>query len=254
MAALRSEDAVAVITLDYPSRRNAFCFQMRTQLRASLEVAMADDAVRAVVVTGAAGHFCSGGDISEMEQRTLLQNRERWNLVNAIVRLIAAGSKPVVAAVEGVAMGAGLSLAALADYTVCARDAKFGAAFVKVGLVPDLGALWSLQHRVGRSKAREIVGLGRPFDGAEAARIGLANEAVESGAALERALAVAKEYAGLPPVANALIKSAFAQGVDSLEAAIRTEVESQAVAMGSADHAEAVGAFLAKRAPAFTGR
>jgi enoyl-CoA hydratase/carnithine racemase len=215
---------------------------------------MADDAVRAVVVTGAAGHFCSGGDISEMEQRTLLQNRERWNLVNAIVRLIAVGSKPVVAAVEGVAMGAGLSLAALADYTVCARDAKFGAAFVKVGLVPDLGALWSLQHRVGRSKAREIVGLGRPFDGAEAARIGLANEAVEPGAALERALAVAREYAALPPVANALIKSAFAQGVDSLEAAIRTEVESQAVAMGSADHAEAVAAFLAKRAPAFTGR
>jgi enoyl-CoA hydratase/carnithine racemase len=215
---------------------------------------MADAEVRAIVVTGAAGHFCAGGDISEMKERTLLENRERWNLVTALIRLIALGPKPVVAAVEGSAMGAGLSLAALSDYLVTARDAKFGAAFVKMGLLPDMGALWSVQQRVGPAKAREILGLARSFDGTEAARIGLANELVEPGQALARALAVAQEYAALPPVATALLKSAQAQGTDSLEAAIRSEVEFQAVAMGSGDHAEAVRAFAEKRAPKFEGR
>ena len=210
MVVLTREGAVAVLTLTYPARRNAYCLQMRTQLRDRLADAMADETVRALVLTGAEGHFCSGGDISEMERRSLLQTRERWNLVCTLIRQIALGPKPVVAAVEGVAMGAGLSLASLCDYVVCARDARFGAVFVKVGLVPDMGALWSLQHRVGRAKAREIFGLGRTFDGAEAARIGLANEAAEPGHASSRAMAVAQEYAALPPVAAAMVKSALA--------------------------------------------
>ncbi len=254
MVPLTREGSVAVLTLDFPARRNAFCFQMRTQLRERLEAAMADAQVRALVIVGAGGQFCAGGDISEMEPRTLLQNRERWALVTALIRLIALGPKPVVAAVEGFAMGAGLSIAALCDHVVAARDAKFGAAFVKVGLLPDMGALWSLPHRVGRAKARELLGLGRVFDGTEAGRIGLANEVVEPGQALAHAVAVAQEYALLPPVAQALLKSALAQGVDSLEAAIRSEVEFQAVAMSTQDHAEAVQAFIDKRAPRFDGR
>ena len=253
MVPLRREGAVAILTLNYPARRNAYCLQMRTQLRERLEAAMADAEVRAIVLTGADGHFCAGGDVSEMAQRTLLENRERWQLVTALIRLIALGPKPVVAAVEGAAMGAGLSLAALADYTVAAQDAKFGAAFIKLGLLPDMGLLWSLQHRVGRAKAREILGLARVLDGAEAARIGLANEAVAPGQALARATAVAQEYALLPPLAAALLKDALAQGVDSLEAALRSETEFQAVAMGSQDHAEAVQAFTGKRAPKFSG-
>jgi enoyl-CoA hydratase/carnithine racemase len=254
MVPMTRDGAVAVLTLSFPARRNAYCLQMRTQLRERLEAAMADAEVRAIVLTGAGEHFCAGGDISEMETRTLLENRERWNLVAALIRLIALGPKPVVAAVEGSAMGAGLSIASLADHVVAARNAKFGAAFVKVGLMPDMGALWSLQHRVGRAKAREILGLARVFDGVEAHRIGLANELAEQGGALRQALAVAHDYAALPPVASALLKSALAQGADSLDAAIRSEVEMQAVAMGSTDHAEAVRAFLEKRAPLFEGR
>lgn len=254
MVPLSRTGPVAVLTLNFPARRNAYCLQMRTQLRERLEAVFADDEVRAIVITGAAGHFCAGGDISEMQERTLLENRERWNLVTALIRLMALGPKPVVAAVEGSAMGAGLSIAALADYLVVARDAKFGAAFVKMGLMPDMGALWSLQQRVGPAKAREILGLARSFDGAEAGRIGLANEVVDGGQALQRAMAVAQEYAALPPVATALLKSALAQGADSLDGAIRSEVEFQAVAMGSKDHAEAVRAFIEKRAPQFEGR
>ena len=253
MAALACEGNIAVIRLNYPARRNAFCFQMRTQLAERLAQLMSDEQVRAVVITGEGGHFCAGGDISEMKKRTVLQDRERWNLVNTLIRHIATGPKPVLMAVEGVAMGAGLSIAALGDYLVCASDAKFGAAFARVGLMPDMGALWSLQHRVGRAKAREILSLARAFDGEEALRIGLANEVTAPGQALARAIEVAREYAALPPLANALLKTALAQGVDSLEAAIRSEVEFQAVAMASGDHAEAVRAFLEKRAPVFTG-
>src|SRR4051812_30299985 len=218
MVPLEREGAVAVLTLNFPARRNAYCLQMRTQLRERLESLLAQDEVRAIVLTGAAGHFCAGGDIGEMQERTLLENRERWNLVTALIRLIALGPKPVVAAVEGSAMGAGLSLAALSDYVVTARDAKFGAAFVKMGLLPDMGALWSVQQRVGPAKARELLGLARSFDGTEAGRIGLANEVVEPGQALPRALEVAQEYAALPPVATALLKSALAQGTDTLDA------------------------------------
>jgi enoyl-CoA hydratase/carnithine racemase len=254
MVPLRCDGAVAVLTLSFPARRNAYCLQMREQLRERLEAVMADAEVRAIVITGAAGHFCAGGDISEMKERTLLENRERWNLVTTLIGLIALGPKPVVAAVEGSAMGAGLSLAALSDYVVTARDAKFGAAFVKMGLLPDMGALWSVQQRVGPAKAREILGLARSFDGTEAGRIGLANEVVEPGQALARAMAAAQEYAALPPVATALLKSALAQGTDSLDAAIRSEVEFQAVAMGSGDHTEAVRAFSEKRSPKFEGR
>ncbi|HSV36605.1 MAG TPA: enoyl-CoA hydratase/isomerase family protein [Ramlibacter sp.] len=254
MVPMSRSGAVAVLTLSFPARRNAYCLQMRTQLRERLEAVMADAEVRAIVLTGDAGHFCAGGDISEMQERTLLENRERWNLVMALIRLMALGPKPIVAAVEGSAMGAGLSLASLADYVVAARDAKFGAAFVKIGLMPDMGALWSLQQRVGPAKARELLGLARSFDGVEAGRIGLANEVAEPGQALARAMAVAQEYAAMPPVATALLKNALAQGTDSLDAAIRSEVEFQAVAMTSKDHAEAVRAFAEKRAPRFEGR
>lgn len=254
MVPMTRDGAVAVLTLNFPARRNAFCLQMRGQLCERLESAMADEAVRAIVLTGAEGHFCAGGDISEMEPRSILQNRQRWQLVTRLIRLIALGPKPVVAAVEGAAMGAGLSIAALSDHLVVARDARFGAAFARMGLLPDMGALWSLQHRVGRAKAREILGLARQFDGEEAMRIGMANELTDSGAALPRALAVAQEYARLPPLANALLKSALAQGCDSLEGAIRTEAEFQAVAMSSQDHAEAVSAFTDKRTPKFEGR
>jgi enoyl-CoA hydratase/carnithine racemase len=253
MVPLQREGAVAVLTLNYPSKRNAFCMQMRLQLRERLEAAMADDAVRAIVIAGANGHFCAGGDVSEMEERTLLQTRERWSLPQQLIRLIALGPKPIVSAVEGSAMGAGLSIAALADFMVASREAKFGAAFAKLGLMPDMGLLWSLQHRVGRAKAREFLGLARQIDGTEAGRIGLANEVVDAGQALSRAIAVTQEYAALPPMASALLKSALSQGVDSLDAAIRSETEFQAMAMSSRDHAEAVKAFMEKRPPVFKG-
>lgn len=253
MAPVTRDGAVAILTLNFPARRNALCLQMRQQFVARLEELMADTTCRAIVLTGQGGHFCAGGDISEMKQRPLLENRNRWNLTTTMVRTMATGPKPIVGAVEGVAVGAGMSLVALCDYTVAARGAKFAAAFAKVGVLPDGGALWSVPRKVGHAKARELFGLARQFDADEALRIGLVNQVSDSGAALAAALEVAREYAQMPPVAMALLKSVLAEGIDSYAAALRSEVDFQPVLMATRDHQEAVAAFLEKRKPQFTG-
>lgn len=250
---LRREGAVAVLTLHQPTRRNALARRMFEQLAQHLRELGADAQVRCIVLTGAEGQFSAGGDISEMERRSLQQTRARLGELAGLVRQLAAGPKPIVAAVEGVCVGAGMSIACLCDYLVASGAARFGGAFMRIGLMPDLGGFWSVQQRVGRAKAREIFGLARTFDGTEAARIGLANEAVEPGQALQRAMAVAAEYAAMPPLAMAMLRSAFAQDIDSLDDALRAEVDYQGLLRETQDHHEAVRAFGEKRPPRFTG-
>lgn len=254
MAPVTREGAVAVITLTFPARRNALCLQMRQQLVAHLQDLMADPACRAIVLTGAAGHFCAGGDISEMRQRSLLENRNRWNLTTTLVRTMVAGPKPIVAAVDGSAFGAGLALVANCDHAVAGRDAKFGAAFLKMGVLPDGGALWSVPRKIGMAKARELFGLARQVDADEALRLGLVNQVAEPGTALEAAKRVAHEYAQMPPVASAMLKQVLAEGIDTLAEALRSEAEFQPVMMATSDHQEAVAAFQQKRKPVFTGQ
>ncbi|MDR5804876.1 enoyl-CoA hydratase/isomerase family protein [Caballeronia sp. LZ001] len=253
LVTLQKQERIAIIELNNPAKRNALGAQVRELLHAAVRTAVDDTEVRAIVLTGAGGHFSAGGDISEMRERSILEHRTRWDLLNSLTRMIARGPKPVVSAVEGSAMGAGLSLAALADYAIAAEGAKLGAAFVRMGLVPDLGALWSVQRRVGPARAREMLGLGRILSAEQAERIGLVNERCETGHALERAIEVAREYAQLPPLAAALLKAALAEGADTLDAALRTEMECQSVAMTTADHREAVTAFLEKRQAVFKG-
>ncbi len=246
-------DDVVVLTLNQPARRNALAWKMLEQLTQTLQELHADAAVRCIVLTGAGGHFCAGGDISEMAHRTMQQSRLRLNELAVLVRRLAAGPKPVVAAVEGACAGAGLSIAALCDYVVASRSARFCAAFMRVGLIPDIGGFWSIQQRVGRAKAREICSLARTYDGTEAARIGLVNDAVDAGGALERAMQVAREYAAMPPTAMAMLRTAFVQDIDSLEVALRAEVDYQCMLRETADHREAVSAFMEKRSPRFVG-
>jgi enoyl-CoA hydratase/carnithine racemase len=248
------EPPLAVLTLSNPGKRNAFSGAMREALWVRLLELSSDAEVRALVITGAGGHFCAGGDISEMRDRTYLEGRERFTFLGRIVRLMAEGPKPIVAAVEGNCVGAGLSMAALADIVIAARGAHFGAAFIKIGLIPDMGGLWSVQQRVGRAKAREMFSLGRLYGGEAALSMGLANELVDDGRALERAREVALEYAALPPAALAALRATLASGSDTLADCQRSEVDQQSALMTTADHREAVAAFLAKRKPVFVGR
>ena len=147
---------VLVLTMDYPARRNALAMPLRKQLEDALEAA-SEDGTRAVVLTGAGGHFCSGGDMSGMDVKGPYDGRERMRRTHRLINLMAFGNLPIVAAVEGFCVGAGLSMACIADTIVAAETAKLGAGFGKIGLMADLGLPHTLPHRVGPAKARQIL-------------------------------------------------------------------------------------------------
>jgi enoyl-CoA hydratase/carnithine racemase len=156
-----------------------------------------------------------------------------------------------VAAIEGYAYGAGLALSCAADYVVAAENARFCCAFTRVGFLPDMALMFTLPNRVGLTRARQLIALAETIDAPRAERLGLIDEVVATGGALERARAVAQRYAEAPPLAFELMKSAYAAG---LEAMLQAELSLQPYAWLSADHEEGKRAFREKRKPHFTGR
>ena len=251
---VRREGGIAVMTMNLPQRRNAFNMAMRTQMYERLLEIAVDESCTALVLTGAGGQFCAGGDISEMKQRTVLEARMRMDLPTRIFKLLVNGPKPLIAAVEGSAAGCGVSFVAASDFAVAAADARFVCSFVKVGLMPDVGGIWSIPRKVGHRKAYEMCAFAEPIDAAEAQRIGLVNRVCEPGKALEEALGIAERLARNPPLANALLKAALATGNDSVDMAVNTEITLQSLLMSTADYAEAATAFVEKRKPVFRGR
>lgn len=246
----RREGAVAFVTLDHQARRNALSMPMRLQLLAAFQRIESDFSTRAVVLSGAGGVFSSGGDISGMGRRPIAEGRERFRVTHDLVRLMANLSKPIVAAVEGWAAGAGLSLALLCDTVVAAEDARFAASFNKVGLIGDFGLLHTLPRRVGEGRARQMLLYGEPMDAAVAERIGLVDHLAPGGGALEFAAARAEKLAAEAPLPLALTRRWFAEGLDE---ALARERDLQTMLLTSDDHAEGAAAFLEKRAPAFRG-
>ena len=247
----RREGPVLVLTLDHPARRNALAMPLRSRLTDLLEAVQGDDAVRAVVLTGAGGTFCSGGDISGMDVSTALEGRERMRRSHRLVELLAAGAKPVVAAVEGWCAGAGLSLACAADTIVAAEDARFVAGFGRIGLMADLGLPHTLPHRVGAGRARQILLYHLQLGAAEAERIGLVDQVVPKGEATRVALQKARFLAAQPPLPIALTKQIMAEG---LHRALEAERHYQATLFLTDDFSEGRAAFLGKREPRFEGR
>lgn len=251
---LRRDEDVVILTLNNPTRCNAFSLSMREVFLQNLLTLQHDTTCRAIVVTGAGGQFCAGGDLNEMKRRPFLEARQRLDLPTRIFKLLVAGAKPVIVAAEGNIAGAGLSLVAAADYAIAASDATFSCAFIKVGVIPDVGGLWSIQRRVGRRRAIEICGLGERFDAQAAMDMQLINAVCTPGSALTQATDVARRFAKLPPVAMAVLKSALATGADTLDQAINTEINLQGLLFSTEDFDEAVSAFRDKREPEFKGR
>ena len=244
------DGATAVLTLDYPERGNALAVPMRQGLVDALEAIEADRSLRAIVITGAGGTFSAGGDISGMDVADLAAGWERFRLTHRLVRLLIKGSKPVIAAVEGWCVGAGLSVAMCCDTVVAAEDARFAAGFGRVGLVADLGLLHTLPARIGQGRARQILLYGEPTDAGRAGAIGMVDHVVPSGTALQAALARAALFHGAAPLPAALTKQYLAAGLD---AALDWERDAQSTLFLTADHAEGRAAFLGKRSPMFTG-
>jgi len=245
------DGATAVLTLNNPARRNALSLALREALAAALERIEGDPAVRAIVLTGAEGNFSSGGDISGMDARDLAAGRERFRLTHRLVRLMIKGSKPLIAAVEGWAAGAGVGLALCCDTIVASAEARCILSFGKVGLIPDFGLLHTLPLRIGQGRARQMMLYGEPVGAAAALEMGLVDQMVPPGTALAAALDRARLFAGTAPLPVGLTRHYLAHGFD---AALDWERDTQSALFLTADHAEGKAAFLAKRAPVFTGK
>ncbi len=239
-----------VLTLNNPQRRNALAMPLREGLIAAFERIEADRTIRAVVLTGAGGTFCAGGDITAMNVKGLADGLERFRITHRLVRLMIRCGKPIVAAVDGYAVGAGLSLALCCDTIVAAEDARFGAGFGRIGLIADLALNHTLPARIGTGRARQVLLYGEQMDAATGERFGLIDHVVPKGGALDLALRRAKTFADAAPLPVALTKGLLADGLDL---ALERERELQSMLFLTADHAEGREAFLAKRRPVFKG-
>lgn len=243
---------VRIVTLNRPDKRNAIDIPVRLELAGAIESAAQEAAVRAIVLTGAGAAFCSGGDITSMERMPAERAMERTQLAQRVIRAIWNAAKPVVAAVEGSAFGAGVALAAACDRVVAARDARFATTFTNVGLAGDMGTFASLPARVGVARARQMLMLPIPIDASTAVEMGLVDALAEPGAVLSAALADAQRLAAGPTRAYGVIKSLLAAGSAlSPSALLDLEAEHQAQLFDSDDFAEGIAAFRAKRPPQF---
>ena len=248
------EGAVLTITLNRPDVLNALTRDLQKQFLAALKDARADD-VRAVVITGAGRGFCVGQDLTEFKEGAGdVADRLRTNYHPTILA-IRELEKPVIAAVNGAAAGAGLSLACACDLRIAADTASFVPAFINVGLVPDSGGTYFIARLLGPARAFEWMSSGRKLTAAEAHAWGLVSEVVEAGALGARAAELAATYAALPTRGVGMTKRLFDRAAHNrLDEQLELEAQLQSAATKTDDFGEGVTAFLEKRDPRFEGR
>jgi 2-(1,2-epoxy-1,2-dihydrophenyl)acetyl-CoA isomerase len=251
-----TRDAVATITLNRPDKLNAFTGTMREDLLDALRASEEDADVRAVILTGAGRAFCAGGDVESMsglqKSGDVDSFRKLLDAGRDVILQLATMSKPVIAAINGVAAGAGCNLALACDYRIAAQNAKLSESFVKIGLHPDWGGTWLLPRLVGRSKAMEILMTGRMVDANEALSIGMIDRI--AGDAVAEAEQFARTLAAAPPIALAGIKRALlASESNDLHAQIDLESDHQLACFRSKDATEGMAAFFEKRGASFRG-
>jgi 2-(1,2-epoxy-1,2-dihydrophenyl)acetyl-CoA isomerase len=254
---LAEDDGVATLVLNRPDKLNAFAGDMRERLLDTLDAVAARPHVRALVITGAGRAFCAGGDVQHMASlaaqgaefaalRPLLEAGRR------VVERLAALPIPTIAAVNGVAAGAGLNLALACDLRIASERATFGATFVRIGLHPDWGGTYFLPRLVGEAKAKELCWLGDVVEAAEALRIGLVQRVVPHDSVVDEASALARRLAQSPVTSVREAKHTLgASWTRTLAACIDAEVLAQEACWASPDVREGLDAFVAKRAPVF---
>jgi 2-(1,2-epoxy-1,2-dihydrophenyl)acetyl-CoA isomerase len=246
---------VATVTLNRPDALNSLTVPMKQALLAAFQALEGRRATRAVILTGAGRAFCAGQDLRERLQPDAaplgVEVRKRYN---PIIRAMRGLDQPIVAAINGVAAGAGASLAMAADLRIAADTASIALAFGRVGLVPDSGATWFLPRLVGATRAAELALLNEPVGAEEAVRLGLVGRVVPADQLELAAREIAERLAAGAPRAIALTKRALAAAWDrDLDSALEDEAKLQDMAGRTKDHAEGMAAFLEKRPPRFTG-
>ena len=245
------EKRIARIAINVPEKRNAVGPGVRDQLISVLDESLKNDKFDAIVLGSEAGCFCSGGDISTMRKIDSKTGPKRIKDNHKLVKLLAGAQKPLVAAVEGYAMGAGAGIALLCDSIVLAEGGSIGFPFFGVGLVPDYGIIYTLPRRVGSAKARQFLLRSQTIHSAQAISAGLVDEIAIDGGAEERAIEIAIEMADAPQTAFALTKRHLMMEPQNLAAALELERISQLLAFSSSEFAEGLEAFFEKRRPNF---
>jgi 2-(1,2-epoxy-1,2-dihydrophenyl)acetyl-CoA isomerase len=250
-------EGVAGLTLNRPDRLNSFNAAMHEEVATALGSVESDPAIRALLITGAGRGFCAGQDLNLKEAASggdfdAGAAIERY--YNPLVRRLKALKKPVIAAVNGPAAGAGANLALACDIVIAARSASFLQAFCRIGLVPDTGGTWFLPRLAGSARAMALMLLGEPLTAATAAEWGLIWKVVDDDKLMAEARALALKLAQGPTIGLGLIKEALNRSLESsLDAQLDAERDLQRIAAKSADFREGVAAFLAKRPAKFTG-
>lgn len=246
------DDGIGRIVLNRPERMNAFTFEMIDAWRAAIEECRRDDAVKVVIVTGAGAAFCSGGDIVEMgdrlEQTPEQRKAELFDRIERIPLALEDLDKPVIAAVNGVATGAGMDMALMCDLRYAAQGARFAETYVNVGLVPGAGGAHFLPRLVGVSKALELFWTGDFIDAEEAMRIGIVNKVFPDAELMTQVETIARKIAKAPPLTLRMVKRAIYQGMrNDLRTNLDLISSHYAVITATDRHKEAVRSFIAKR-------
>lgn len=249
----RPREAVALLRINRPEVRNALNQAVRRQLAEHFRELGADADVRCVVLTGNEQAFAAGADLREMAEADSVDMMLRQS--HLLWKTVADCPRPVIAAVNGYALGGGCELAMHCDIIIAGEGAQFGQPEVRVGIMPGAGGTQRLTRAVGKFQAMRMVLTGRPVGAAEALRIGLASEVVPDGRVLETALDMAETIAAMPPLAVAQIKEVLIAGMDaSLESALMLERKAFQLLFGTRDQKEGMRAFLEKRRPQYEGR
>ncbi len=252
-------DAIALITFNRQERRNSLGGTLRQDIVSAMKEADTDAAVRVIILTGAGSAFCAGGDLNEMldgdaapDRRSIDEQLEPQRTKTTLS--VFEAKKPVIAAINGAALGAGMNLALAADIRIASTAAVFGQSFVKRGLLPDYGGTYFLPRIVGHSKALELMFTAETIDASEALRIGLVSSVVEPEALLDVVWTMAAGIAEGAPVAIRLAKTLVNAGSASIHDALDHEAAAQTICYATEDGKEGLLAFKEKRAPVFKGR
>lgn len=252
------EKSYALITLNRPEVKNAFSPEMIRLWREYLEESGKDDRVRVIIVTGKGDTFCSGGDIREMaegKRRSWNMKKLLWEGIHRIALTLEDMDKPVIAAINGAAMGAGLDMALMCDLRVCSEKAKLAESYILMGLAPGDGGAYFLPRLIGTSRALELFLTADSVSPEEALRLGIVNRVVPHDRLLEETIILAKKIASHPPLAVRMMKRAVYQAQTSTLRSHLDYISSQvSLLTETEDHIEAAKAFLEKRKPVFRGK
>ncbi|MFG3612534.1 enoyl-CoA hydratase-related protein [Rummeliibacillus stabekisii] len=247
-------DGVAWLTLNRPDKLNAFTARMNSEIKDAVKTASRDEEVRTIVITGAGRAFCSGQDLSDVDE-TMDHGDILRSHYGPMVKEMRRCEKPIVAAVNGVAAGAGFSLALACDFRLVSENASFVNAFIHVGLIPDSGNLYFLTKLVGEGKAAELAMLGEKVPAERAVELGLANRVFSAETFTDEVHIFAARLATMPTKAMGLIKRSLKDASTlSFDEYLEREAQGQRIAGLTADHREGVDAFMQKRKPVFQGK